>query len=68
MTRGLNPRAAICIAALMMLSACGGGGSSTAGGDTTGGTGGTGTTPTNEPIQGIATPSSVSVVTATNTQ
>lgn len=73
MTQGLNVRAAIGIAALMAILCGCGGGSDAAGGSTTGGTGGSGTggtggTPPPETIEGIATPSSVSVVTATNAQ
>lgn len=70
MTQRTTVRAAIGIAALMaILCGCGGGSGGAAGG-TTGGTGGTGTggTPPPETIEGIATPSSVSVVTATNAQ
>jgi len=61
----------LCIAVMFgMLVGCGGSGSSTAstaggsstGGSSTGGSSSGGTTP----IQGIATPQSVSVVTATN--
>jgi hypothetical protein len=55
-----------CVAALFgLLAGCGGGSStaaSSAGGIPTAGGGGT----TSPPVQGIATPSSVSVVTATN--
>lgn len=64
-------RAAICIAALLA-ALCGCGGGSDAGTSTTGnpggGSGDSGATPTPETVQGIATPSSVSVVTATNAQ
>lgn len=73
MTQRTTVRAAICIAALLAaLCGCGGGGSDTASSTTanpgSSGNGGSGTTPTPETIQGIATPSSVSVVTATNAQ
>ena len=74
MTQRTIVRAAICVAALLAaLCGCGGGSDSVSsttvnpGGSSTGG-GGTSATPTPETIQGIATPSSVSVVTATNAQ
>lgn len=74
MTQRTTVRAAICIAALLT-ALCGCGGGSDAANSTTanpGGsgtdTGGTGGTPPPETIEGIATPSSVSVVTATNAQ
>jgi hypothetical protein len=69
-------RAATVTTAVILLTGCGGsstaantgtGGNGTVGG-TSGGTGGTGGTGGNPPetIQGVATPSSVAVVTATN--
>lgn len=60
-------RTALCIAALMAaLCGCGGGSDATTGTNANPNGGNTGGTP--ETIQGIATPSSVSVVTATNAQ
>ena len=72
MTQRTTVRAAICIAALLA-ALCGCGGGSDAVTSTTvnpggNGTGGTVEIPPPETIEGIATPSSVSVVTATNAQ
>lgn len=53
--------AALLIAAGISMAGCGGGGSNND-------AGANGTNPPGGPIQGIATPSSVSVVTATNAQ
>jgi hypothetical protein len=55
-------------ALITMLAACGGGSDSTAGGGTVNPPGGGGSPPIIPPevIEGVATPSSVSVVTATN--
>jgi hypothetical protein len=54
-----------------LLAACGGSSTATSGGSGTSGgtlpTGGTGTNTGTQSIQGVATPASVSVVTATNT-
>jgi len=64
-------RLAALAAALTLLAGCGGstaganGGVSSGGGSGTGSSGGSGSGNT-QPIQGVATPSSVAVVTATN--
>lgn len=69
MTQRLIVRAAMCIVALTAaLCGCGGGSGASTDGMTGSPGGGTGETPPPETIQGVATPSSVSVVTATNAQ
>jgi hypothetical protein len=70
MSRKLLSRSACAAVITGLLAACGGSGTSASGGSGTSGaapTGGTGTNNGTQTIQGVATPASVSVVTATNT-